>query len=125
MEVDETALAPFEVSRDEAKAKLKEQFGQMLATAKGGIMDALKSWRLPHPQQKSGSERKTFEADTKSTAPKSRTEDALDELEALLSQSTEQLQSGSRSARTIPRTTVQPILRPRTSRKRFKRTPLI
>ncbi len=80
MEVDETALAAFEVTRDEAKAKLKEQFGQILATAKGGIMDALKSWRSPQTQQKSGSERKTSTADTKLTVPQSRTEDALDKL---------------------------------------------
>jgi hypothetical protein len=56
MEVEETALAPFEVSREQAKDRLKEQFGQMLTTAKGGIMDALKSWRSPQTQQKSGSD---------------------------------------------------------------------
>jgi hypothetical protein len=56
MEVEETALAPFEVSREQAKAWLKEQFWQILASAKGGIMDALKSWRSPQAQQKSGSD---------------------------------------------------------------------
>jgi hypothetical protein len=40
-EVDPEALAPFEVTREQAKAWLKDQFGQVLQTAKGAVMDAL------------------------------------------------------------------------------------
>lgn len=42
---DEANLEPFEVSQEEAKVWLKEQFSQMLTSAKTSIMDALKNWR--------------------------------------------------------------------------------
>ncbi len=48
LEVDPDALASYEVTREQAKAWLKEQFGQVLAEAKGTVMNALRQG-LTHP----------------------------------------------------------------------------
>ena len=40
-QVDPKALEPFEISQEQAKAWLKDQFGQVLQSAKGVVMDAL------------------------------------------------------------------------------------
>ena len=90
-DVDEAALPEFEISRDKAKIWLKEQFGQILTTAKTGIMDSLKNWSSPQPTSQSDAS----PGEAKTTTPKSRTEKALSELEALLSQSAEQLRAKS------------------------------
>lgn len=94
-EVDEADLESFEVSRDEAKVWLKEQFGQVLTSAKGGIMDALKNWRSPQPASPSHSAPDRDNPDTKTTTAESRTAAALSELDALLSQSAEQVRAKS------------------------------
>ena len=39
--VDPEALEPYEISQEQAKAWLKDQFGQVLQSAKGAVMDAL------------------------------------------------------------------------------------
>ena len=85
-QVEESAIIEFEISRDEAKIWLKEQFGEVLSSAKTGIIDALKNWRSPSSSSNS---------ETDPATPKSRTETALSELEDLLNQSSEQMQAKS------------------------------
>lgn len=43
----ENAVVEFEISRDEAKKWLKEQFGELLTSIRVGITDAIKDWRSP------------------------------------------------------------------------------
>ncbi len=82
-QVEESAIIEFEISRDEAKIWLKEQFGEFLTSAKTGIIDALKNWRSPS------------NSETDPPTSKSPTETALSELEDLLNQSAEQMQAKS------------------------------
>lgn len=43
----ENTVVEFEISRDEAKQWLKEQFGELLSSVRVGITDAIKNWRSP------------------------------------------------------------------------------
>ncbi|MEM6253798.1 MAG: hypothetical protein AAF821_12830 [Cyanobacteria bacterium P01_D01_bin.156] len=83
--VDEAALTEYEISREEAKAWLKEQFGQILGSAKTGILDGIKRWRSP---QATADQPKSEPANTRPVT-------ALSELEDLLNQSTEQIRAKS------------------------------
>lgn len=85
-QVEASAIVEFEISRDEAKIWLKEQFGELLTSVKTGILDTLKNWRSPVPSSK---------PETDSPSSTSRTEAALSELDNLLNQSAEQLRTQS------------------------------
>ena len=91
--VDEVVLPEFEISRDEAKVWLKEQFGQVLTSTKTGIMDALKNWRSPPASPTSDPTGAT--PDEEPAIPSARISTALSELEDLLGQSTEQVREKS------------------------------
>lgn len=94
-QVDESVLAEFEVSREEAKVWLKEQFGQMLSASKSGIMDSLKNWRSSQAKSPPNPDQTGAASEAQNTASQSKTATALSELDAFLSQSAEQVRQGS------------------------------
>lgn len=85
--VHESALIEYEISREEAKAWLKQQFAQILDSAKTGILDGIKRWRSPQSP--------VVQNPQKSEPASSRPIVALSELDDLLNQSTEQIRAKS------------------------------
>ncbi len=96
-QVEENAITEFEIGRDEAKTWLKEQFGELLSSARKGITDAIKNWRSPQNPSPPQTESPT-EAGASTTSNTSRTANALSELDALLNQSAEQMRTKSSHA---------------------------
>ncbi len=68
MEVDPNALAPFEVTRDEAKTWLNSQFGQVLEEAKGKLTNYLSNLGKSSPKSKPESKQKKTETHTKNSS---------------------------------------------------------
>jgi hypothetical protein len=91
-QVDPDALAPYEIAQEEAKEWLKDQFGQMVQSAKDSIMDSIRRKMASEPDLDAW-----FGAHPENTAPSaskpSNSSPALSLLAALSEESLEQLQS--------------------------------
>ncbi|MCW5785581.1 MAG: hypothetical protein KIT39_19920 [Nitrospirales bacterium] len=96
-EVDPEAVAPFEVSHDEAKEWVKSELGGVLGELKGGLAGALKNWAKKPEGVKapSSSENKTEPPDNRKDSSTAPSQPGLALFAALTGESMEALSSDS------------------------------
>lgn len=93
--VDPNVLASFEVTREEAKIWLQEQFGQVVEQAKGAVMDMLRGGQTPPPDFEAPSSEQPASAKNEAPGPDSSPGMAL--FSALSGESVENLKSDTPS----------------------------
>ena len=91
MEVEPNALAPFEISREEAKTWLNSQFGQVLEEAKGKLTNYLRN--LGKSASKSQPESEQKQADTEAKTSSEPAYSSLSLLSALTGEPVENLRT--------------------------------
>lgn len=91
-QVDPEALAPYAISQEEAKAWLKDQFGQVVESAKQAVMDSIRSKMASEPDLDAWFGKPSAEP-SPSTLKEPTDSPALSLLAALSDESLERLQS--------------------------------